>query len=123
MKSIAGLLTLIALGTGCSTTRITNLTPFEANREPSGLYPFEASFHTTQTTLVHESVKAYVVVGDNFYPMKPTEIVDGRWETLVPIESDANKVYYRFKFDYIRNGVSRPEGGSKLSPPFQLELK
>lgn len=123
-KSLAGLLALAALATGCSTTRVTNLTPYEAKRDPSGLYPFEATFHTTQTTVIHESLKAYVVIDQNFYPMKPTEIVEGRWETLVPIDEKKKKVYYRYKFDYNVNSLTGvPEGSSKLSEPYQLEIK
>jgi hypothetical protein len=109
------------LATGCSTT-ITNLTPRQAPRNAKNLYPFEVSLDTTQQSVKDDTVKAYVLVGSDSFPMQRTPLLSNRWETLVPAPAGSNFIYYRYKFDYLYRGIPSPKPGSLLSPPYKLEL-
>jgi hypothetical protein len=114
-----GLLGLILAG--CSAT-LTNLTPRQMVRSPTGLYPFEVKWDTTQETPVGGTIKAYVVVGMEAYPMQPVAMVRNRWETVVPIPGDQNKIDYNYKFEFIRKGPPQGRADSLFSPPYQLVI-
>lgn len=120
-KILAALLLAPLLLAGCSTTA-TNLTPRQVPRNASGLYPFEAVFDTNQESIREETVKAYVIVGAETYPMQPTPLLTNRFETLVPISADTRFVNYQYKFDYEYNRIPQRGKSSKLSAPFRLEL-
>jgi hypothetical protein len=122
MKRKMPLLALvILLMAGCSTT-VTNLTPRQQPRNPKNLYPFEVALDTTQRAIKDETIKAFVVIGPDIYPMERTPMLTNRWETLVPIPSTQNFIYYKYKFDYLYNSIPRPQANSKLSPPYKLEI-
>jgi hypothetical protein len=114
------LLLLTLCFTGC--VSITNLTPSRGVRSANGLYPFEVGWESNQQSLRKDSIKAYVILGPNSYPMQPTPVVENRWETLVPIPADKKYVSYRYKFDYEYNSIPTPRPTSKLSPSYQLEI-
>ncbi|MBI3415992.1 MAG: hypothetical protein HY043_11890 [Verrucomicrobia bacterium] len=121
MKKLLPLALLIPLFTsGCAST--TNLTPTRHARTPDGLYPFEVVFRTTQHSVRHESIKAYVVIDVDKYPMHQTPIVSNRWEAAIPIPAGRKFVNYRYKFDYNYNAIPVPEKDSKLSPVHTLEI-
>jgi hypothetical protein len=121
MLTIKKILPLLFLGlSGC--VSVTNLTPSRATRSENGLYPFEVAWKSNQQSLRKDSIKAYVIVDINSYPMQPTPVVENRWETLVPIPADKKYVSYRYKFDYDYNSIPAPRNTSKLSPPYQLEI-
>lgn len=107
--------------TGCSTT-ITNLTPSQQDRNPSGLYPVAVAWHSPQRSILDESIKPYVIVGLEAYPMQLTPLTRNRWETLVPVSADKNFLNYRFKFDFEYLSIPQRKGNSKLSQPFQLRI-
>jgi len=119
------LLPIILLGllvAGCSTT-ITNLTPYQEHRNPSGFYLVEVELNSTQQTLRWNSIKPNVVVGKQFYSMKNTALMTNRWETLVPIPPGTDAITYRFKFDYLYNVFSaQPQPDSRLSRTFKLTI-
>lgn len=122
-KCKAGLiLTAGLLLAGCKSTTITNLTPTQLVRNSSGLYPFEMAWDTRQQSLRPESLKPYVIVGMETYPMRPTAVVSNRWETLIPISPDQKLIYYRYKVDYDYNSIPQARSNSKLSPPYRLEV-
>jgi len=105
---------------GCGTTAITNLTPSRLTRKDNGQYPFAVEWNSRQQSLVKDSIKAYVVVGLDQYPMQRTPMLTNRWETLVPVPADKNIVTYRYKFDYEYLGFSNRKLDSKLSKYYQL---
>jgi len=105
---------------GCGTTAITNLTPSRLPRKDNGQYPFAVEWNSRQQSLVKDSIKAYVVVGLDQYPMQRTPMLTNRWETLVPVPADKNIVTYRYKFDYEYLGFSNRKLDSKLSKYYQL---
>jgi hypothetical protein len=127
-KSLLGCSLLIFLlgAVGCETptrSKITNLTPSVHSRNPNNLYPFSVAFSTRQYTLKQETLKAYVVIGTQSYPMQPTPLVVNRWETLVPIPADKKTVLYHYKFTYDFKRIPETGSDSKLSPEYRLEIK
>jgi hypothetical protein len=120
MKPALPVLLLAVLLAGCSTTTITNLTPQVQSRNTNNLYPIEAALASDQQTLRWSSIQPSVVVGNDFYPMRPTPLMTNRWETLVPILPGNKTVYYQFKFDYRYNTFGPAQADSKLSPKYRL---
>jgi hypothetical protein len=120
-KKLPILLLFTLFFAGCSTT-VTNLTPPQAPRNARNLYPFEVALDTNQRSIKDNTIKAFVVIGGDIYPMEPTPLLTNRWETLVPIPEDQNFVYYKYKFDYLYKSIPRPKQDSKLSPPYKLEI-
>lgn len=124
--SVRLLLPLLALSTlfaGCTSTTITNLTPSRYPKNPNGLYPFHVEWRSNQQSLRKESLKPYVVIGMESYPMQPTPLLKNRWETLIPVPSDKPVVNYRFKFDYEYKSIPVRRPNSKLSQPYQLQIQ
>jgi hypothetical protein len=115
------LLILSFLVTGCSTT-ITNLTPRQQIRNETGLYPFEVAWDSNERAIRKETIQPYVIIGQNSFPMQPTPMVPNRWETLIPIPHGENFVNYRYKFDYDYSSIPQRRKGSRLSPPYRLDL-
>ena len=122
LKKYLLLLFVPALMIGCATPNITNLTPSRLPRKDNGQYPFETQLNSRQQSLIKESVKAYVIVGLDQYPMQRVPMLTNRWETLVPIPSDQNVVTYRFKFDYDYRGIPTHQSDSKVSKHYQLYI-
>lgn len=108
-------------GVGCTTT-ITNLTPSQLPRDPSGMYKVEAAWKTHQQTIRENTIKAYTMIGTNFYPMERTPLMTNRWEGVIPVPLDQDSVYYRFKFEYMVNAIPVPYPDSKLSPEYKLKI-
>lgn len=119
-NSVLLLLAAICLS-GCATT-ITNLTPGTAPRNANNLYPFEVELQTSQATIRGSTMKAFVLIGEDIYPMRPVQMLKNRWETLVPVPASTNYVYYRYKFDYSYNRIPSPGNSSRLSSTYQLEI-
>lgn len=117
------LLALAVLVPGCMTTNsITNLTPRTLPRSADGLYPIEARWDSNQRSIREDSFTPYVLVGTDFYPMVRTPLTVNRWEALVPIPASQKFLTYRFKFDYLYNGIPARRPDSKLSQGYQIEL-
>ncbi len=107
---------------GCTTSTITNLTPRQLPRTTTGLYTVEAMFQSNQRTLDHSSMRPLVIFNNQAYPMRRTQLVEGRWETLIPIPVGTQLINYHFKFDYNYNAIMMRNADSKLSPPYQLQI-
>jgi hypothetical protein len=108
--------------TGCSTT-FTRLTPLEQPRNANNLYPVEVQFNSTQQSLRWDSLKPYVLVNGELYPLRAEELVQNRWEGFVPVPAGAKTVAFRFKFDYLYNNVgTSPKPNSAWSPAYQLKI-
>ena len=107
---------------GCITSRITNLTTTRQPRNPNGLYPIEFAWDTDQTTIIEGSIKPVVVIGFDFYPMRPSIGISNRWETVIPVAKDKNSVIYHFKVEYQYRTFGKPEKSSRLSPSYRLDI-
>jgi len=120
-KKILPLLVAPLLLAGCAT--FTNLTPQRQVRNANNLYPVEFAFNTRQQSLRWDSIQAYVNVGTEFYPMRPTLLMTNRWEGLVPVPPGKNVVQYRYKFDFKYNAVGKsPQGDSAISREYMLRI-
>ena len=69
-----------------------------------------------------DTIKGFVVVGEDAYPMQRSPMLTNRWETLLPIPKDKDFINYRFKFDYMYLKIPAPQPSSKLSDPYQLQI-
>lgn len=107
---------------GCATTSITNLTPSDFPRTNSGLYRIEATWQSNQKSVVEDSVKPVVIIGQMQYPMRALPFAVDRWETMVPVPADKDIIYYRFKFDYRYRTMSHPLANSQRSPKYRLDI-
>lgn len=118
---LAGALLSSLLFSACTTT-VTNLTPSTQLRSTNSFYPFEVALDTRDRCIKRETIRPYVLVGTQVYPMRPALMIDNRWETLVEIPGDKEYVSYRYKFDYDTRSIPEPKPGSRLSRPFQLQI-
>lgn len=106
---------------GCATT-FTNLTPQQQTRNANNLYPVEVALTTRQQTLRWQSIKPQIMVGTEFYPMRPTPVLTNRWEGLIPVPPGTNVVHYRYKFDFEHNAMGGPKPDSATSPTYILRI-
>jgi hypothetical protein len=112
----------VLLLAGCSTT-FTRLTPLEQPRNANNLYPVEVQFNSSQQSLRWDSLKPYVLVNGELYPLRAEGLVQNRWEGFVPVPAGANSVGYRFKFDYLYNNFNTPpKPNSAWSPEYKLQI-
>jgi hypothetical protein len=121
LKKLLPLLLIPVLMAGCEAT-LTNLTPQTRVRNPDNLYMVEVALASRQQTMRWDSIKPQVVVGQDFYPMRPTKLMTNRWEALLPVPSSVNTVHYRYKFDYTYNAVGSPRTDSILSHEYTLRI-
>ena len=122
MKNFLALL-FVSLGlVGCTTGKITNLTPTKMQRSSTGLYPVEMAWESREQALRPDSLQPQVMIGTESTPMKRTPLVENRFETLVPVPADQNVLYYRFKMDYLYNAIPEPKKTSVMSPEYKLEI-
>ena len=120
LKKFLPLALLPLLLVGCTTSAISNLTPSHLPRKDNGQYAFGVEWTSRQQSLIKDSIKPYVIIGLDQYPMQRTPLLTNRWETLVPIPTDKDSVIYRYKFDYEYQGFPARHPESKLSKVYQL---
>lgn len=111
------------LWAGCTSTSITNLTPRTLPRSADGLYTIEARWDSDQRSIRDDSFTPSVLVGTEFHPMHRTPLTPSRWEAVVPVPADQQFLNYRFKFDYLYNGIPKRREDSRLSPNYQIEIQ
>jgi len=121
LKRLLTLLPLPLLLAGCA-SQFTNLTPLEQTRNENSFYPVEVAFKSRQRSLRWDSIQPYVVVNTNFYPMRPTPIMNNRWETLVPVPPGTNLIRYHYKFDFQYNAFGAPREDSAISSEYTLQI-
>jgi len=120
-KKFLPLLPLLLL-TGCAAT-FTRLTPLQQPRNANNLYPVEVIFSSPQQSLRWDSIKPFVLVNGELYPLRPVPFVQNRWEGLVQVPPTASSVNYRFKFDYLYNNIgTEPKPNSAFSPSYNLKI-
>jgi hypothetical protein len=121
---ILGGLAAALLLTACGTTNsVTLLSPRTQTRNAEGLYPVEIEFRSNMQALKRETLKPYLQVGENNYPMRRTPRMDHRWETLLPVPATTNLTTYRVKVDFEYNAIPVPKANSVLSSPYQLQIR
>ena len=121
LKKFLPLLPLLLM-TGCAST-FTRLSPLQQQRNANNLYPVEVQFNSPQQSLRLDSIKPYVLVNGEPYPLRPVEMVQNRWEGFVPVPAGVSTVGYRFKFDYLYNSFnSPPKPDSAWSQMYQLRI-
>jgi hypothetical protein len=121
LKKFLPLLPALLL-TGCAST-FTRLTPLEQPRNPNNLYPVEVQFNSPQQSLRKDSIKAYVLVNGELYPLTPEPMVQDRWQGFVPVPPGADAVNFRFKFDYLYNAFGKaPQPNSAWSSTYHLQI-
>ena len=123
-KLIPGATLVPLLVGGCSTPAIlTNLTPQTQERSSNNFYTVEVALASRQQTLRWDSIKPQIVVGNEFYPMRPIRLMTNRWEGLLPVPSGTNVVHYHYKFDYNYNAMGTPRSDSARSPEYILKIQ
>ena len=121
-KKFLTLLPVLLLA-GCATSSFTRVTPLQQPRNTNNLYPVEVIFNSSQQSLRWDSLKPFVLVNGELYPLRPVPIVQNRWEGFVPVAPTASSVIYRFKFEYLFNTFgSEPKSGSDVSPQYNLKI-
>ncbi len=109
---------------GCGTTStVTQLSPRTQIRNAEGLYPVEIEFRSNMQALRKETLKPYLQVGEDNYPMRRTPRMEHRWETLLPVPATNSLVNYKVKVDFEYNAIPSPKPDSVLSPPYQLQIR
>lgn len=109
---------------GCGTTNtVTLLSPRTQTRNAEGLYPVEIEFRSNMQALKKETLRPYLQVGENNYPMRRTPRMEHRWETLLPVPASTNLATYRVKVDFEYNSIPAPKSNSVLAGPYQLSVR
>jgi len=120
-KKFLPLLPVLLLA-GCTST-FTGVTPLQQARNANNLYPVEVIFNSNQQALRWESLKPFVLVNGDLYPLRPVPVVPNRWEGFVPVPPTASNVTYKFKFEYLLNTVgTEPQPSSAISPQYNLKI-
>jgi hypothetical protein len=123
MRKFALFAVLLAVITaGCATSRVTNLTTTRQQRNPTGMYPIEFVWDSNQQSIIQSSIKPFVMVGYDFYPMRPSLGISNRWETVIPVGADKTSVIYQFKVEYQYRDFGKPQKSSRLTPSYRLEI-
>jgi len=122
LKNFFFLLPAVVL-VGCASQQFTRLTPLQQPHNNSNLYPVEVQFNSTDQSMRRDSVKGYVEVNGQLYPLHPEPLVQNRWEGFVPVTPGAGEVEFRFKFTYLYNAIgSQPKSGSATSSTYKLKV-
>ena len=116
------LLLPVLLMAGCA-TQFTRLSPLEQPRNANNFYPVEVQFDSTQQAMRWDSIKPYVLVDGELYPLHQVPLVDNRWEGFVSVPPSSSEVDFRFKFDYLYNNFgSEPKPNSAYSPLYKMKI-
>ena len=102
-------------GTGCFTSKFTNLVPSVMQRDPSGVYPIEMTYKPAIGLRALDNVRAEVEIDREFIPMAPSEEFNDRWEVQVEVPDGQELVQFRYKLVYHR-------GGNRWAPRVQSDL-
>jgi hypothetical protein len=121
LKRMLPLLFAPLLLAGCTST-FTNLTPLHQSRNANNLYPVEVAMDSRQQTLRWDTIHPQIIVGNQVFPMRPTNLMTNRWEGLVQVPAGTDLVHYRYKFDFNYNAMGAPKADSALSPEYTLRI-
>ena len=112
---------LLPLLVGCNAT-FTNLTPRQQPRNSNNLYPVEVAFTSRQQSLRWDSIHPQIVVGNEYYSLRPVQLMTNRFEGLLPVPPNATTVRYHYKFDFKYNAMGPARADSATSPEYSLKV-
>ena len=121
LKKFLPFLFLPLLLAGCNAT-LDNLTPQQQVRNADNLYPVEIAVASRQQAMRWQSIRPEIVVGSEFYKMRPTPLMTNRWEGLIPVPLGTSAVNYRYKVNYEYNAMGAPRTDSIRSPEYTLRI-
>jgi hypothetical protein len=121
LSQLALLVALAAFLTGCAA--VTNLTPSRYLRTADGLYHFEVKLDSREQALRWDSIKAFVRIGTEEFPMTRVQNLKNRWEVLIPLPKETEVVHYSYRFRYEVNDFGGPAPGNLDSANYRLEIK
>ncbi len=123
LKKLLPVLSLPLLLVGCSTPfHATNLSSTLQTRSTNNLYTVEVAVASRQQTLRWESIRPQIVVGNEYYSMRPVLMMTNRWEGLLPVPPGTSTVRYRYKFDFKYNALGAPRSDSFRSSEYTLKI-
>ena len=123
LKKLLPVLSLPLLLVGCSTPfHATNLTSLQQVRSTNNLYTVEVAVASRQQTLRWETIRPQIVVGNEYYSMRPVLLMTNRWEGLLPVPPGTSTVHYRYKFDFKYNAMGPPRSDSFRSSEYTLKI-
>ena len=120
-RIFAGLAMLTALlsFTGCSSIRITNLTPDTVPANPSQIYTITASVHNENTNLVTDSTRVRIVIDGQSYPMTKSIVGSDIWEFDYQLPAGRTNASYYFLVHYQLHSSNGDVGAEAQSEMLQ----
>lgn len=112
----------VLLQTGCVKTTIVNLTPSKLPRNSQGVYRFEAAWDSNQKSIREDSIQGYVVMDGVNVPMERVQVVEDRWEVMLPLDQSPEGLTYLLKFDYMYDSFPEPKPDSLRTQPYRLDI-
>jgi hypothetical protein len=93
------LLALLAL-CGCTTVKLTNLTPSSLPENPSGIYTFTLRVATTSNSVSQASIAPHIVVGAESHDMVKSDVSPQIFEFDYKLPAFQNDIGYYYVVDY-----------------------
>ncbi|MEO6875376.1 MAG: cell surface protein [Opitutaceae bacterium] len=100
----------LALLSGCETVVLTNLTPSSLPENPSQIYTITLRVTPKGNTLVDGSIKPFIIIDGQNYPMNKSSLADGLYEFEYQLPAGRDKLAYYFLVNYLTevNNVQTP---------------
>ena len=86
------------------------------------MYPIEFVWDSNQQSIIPGSIKPFVMIGYDFYPMRPSLGISNRWETVIPVPAEKTSIIYQFKVEYQYRDFGKPQKSSRLTASYRLEI-
>ena len=113
------ILTALLSFTGCSSIRITNLTPDTVPANPSQIYTITASVHNENTNLVTDSTRVRIVIDGQSYPMTKSIVGSDIWEFDYQLPAGRTNASYYFLVNYQLHSSNGDVGAEAQSEMLQ----
>ena len=88
-----------------------------------GTEAVEVEFVSTQQTLRWDSIRPQILVGSRSYEMRPTPLMNNRWEGQISVPPSSESVSYHYRLDYDYNSFGKPKADNVLSPEYTLRIR
>ena len=100
----------LALLAGCTTVKLTNLTPTSLPENPSQIYTFTLRVKANTQTVDAASLAPHIVIDGQNFPMKPSPLGQGiyEFEYQLPPGRDQMAYYYLVDYSVEGNGLTTP---------------
>jgi hypothetical protein len=107
---VLGTALALALLAGCTTVKLTNLTPTSLPENPSQIYTFTLRVHTNSNTVDPASITPHIVLDGQNFAMKPSPLGQGIYEFEYQLPPGRDKLAYYYLVDYSvqGNGLTTP---------------